>query len=85
MENFSFVVSAFPLENNCTVKLPAKSSNDGHDRDGGERRSGFHYTLSLKREGELSFSIPFVFAVKFPATSKAKTPYAYAFIAWVSN
>lgn len=83
MENFSFVVSAFPLENKCTVKLPAKFSNDGHDRDGGE--SGFHYTFSPKREGELSFSIPFVFAVKFPATSKVQTPYAYAFIAWVSN
>lgn len=51
----------------------------------GERGSEFHYTFSLKREGELEFSIPFVFVVKFPATSKAQTPYAYAFIAWVSN
>lgn len=67
------------------MKLPAKSSNDGHDSDGGERESGFHYTFSPKREGELSFSIPFVFSVKFPATSKEQTPYAYAFIVWVSN
>lgn len=52
MENFSFVVSAFPLENNCTVKLPAKSSNDGYDRDGGEREGVDFITLSHSEERE---------------------------------
>lgn len=49
----------------------------------GERGGVDFITLSHSKEGELIFSIPFVFAVKFPATSKAQTPYAYAFIAWV--
>lgn len=51
----------------------------------GERGGVDFITVSRSKEGELSFSIPFVFTVKFSATSKAQTPYAYAFIAWVSN
>lgn len=50
------------------------------------RREGVDFlTLSQATERELSFSLPFVLAVKFPAASQVQNPYAYTFIAWASN
>jgi len=46
---------------------PGNSSNNGLHKK--ERGGEFPYTLSGKRERELSFSLPFVLALRFPAAS----------------
>lgn len=49
--------SAVPLENNCAVKLPARSSNDGHHREWEEEREWI--SLQAHRKGRENWAYPF--------------------------